>query len=113
MMNVINAKANVTAMLPVTLTPRGVNPNKFKNHTKKNTVSKYGIYFLYFFTPILGIAISSLIYKIIGSKNLPTPVTIGPLLKDFAIATNAKNINIPVIMIISTLLVIEKSNGFT
>lgn len=40
MMNVIKANANVTAMLPVTLTPRGVNPNKFKNHTKKNTVSK-------------------------------------------------------------------------
>ena len=71
------------------------------------------MYFLYFFAPILGIAISSLIYKIIGSKNLPTPVTIGPLLKDFAIPANAKNINIPVIIIISTLLVIEKSNGFT
>ena len=40
------------------------------------------------------------IYKIIGSKNLPTPVTIGPLLKDFAIPANAKNINIPVMITI-------------
>ena len=29
-----------TAMLLVTLTPSGVNPNKFINQTKKNTVSK-------------------------------------------------------------------------
>ena len=40
MMNVIKANANVTAILPVTLTPRGVNPHKFKHQTNKNTVSK-------------------------------------------------------------------------
>ena len=48
----------------------------------------------------------------IGSKNLPAPVTIGPFLNDFAIPTKAKNISIPVIIIIKTLFVIEKSKGF-
>jgi hypothetical protein len=34
------ARENVTAIFPVTLTPRGVRPNIFKNQTKKKTVSK-------------------------------------------------------------------------
>ena len=37
---VIKAKQNVTAIFPVTLTPRGVSPNKLRNHTKKNSVRR-------------------------------------------------------------------------
>ena len=37
---VIKAKQNVTAIFPVTLTPRGVSPNKFKNQTKKKRVRR-------------------------------------------------------------------------
>ena len=32
---VISAKQNVTAIFPVTLTPRGVSPKRFKNQIKK------------------------------------------------------------------------------
>ena len=35
---VINASPNVTAILPVTLTPNGLKPSKFKNQMKKNNV---------------------------------------------------------------------------
>ena len=38
--NVIKARQNVTAILFVTFTPRGVSPKRFKNQTKKNTVNK-------------------------------------------------------------------------
>ena len=75
----IKANATVTEILLVTLTPNGVKPSILINQTKKNTVSKYGIYFLYFFSPILGIAISSLMYITIGSKKRPAPFAI-PLL---------------------------------
>ena len=37
---VISAKQNVTAIFPVTLTPRGVSPKRFKNQIKKNRVNK-------------------------------------------------------------------------
>ena len=37
---VINAKQNVTAIFPVTLTPRGVNPNRFRNQIKKKRVKR-------------------------------------------------------------------------
>ena len=39
-MNVVIAKPKVTAIFPVTLTPKGVNPSIFKNQIKKNTVNK-------------------------------------------------------------------------
>ena len=37
---VISANPKVTAMFPVTLTPRGLNPRRFRNHIKKNKVNK-------------------------------------------------------------------------
>ena len=37
---VINANPKVTAIFPVTLTPNGLKPRRFRNHIKKNTVSR-------------------------------------------------------------------------
>ena len=59
-------------------------------------------------------AISSLIYKIIGSKNLPMPFETPLLvLYDFANDTNRKNIKIDTNKIVAIFLVIEKSSGFS
>ena len=65
--------------------------------------------FLYFFSPILGIAISSLMNKISGSKTLPNPVGIGSFLYDLANPINMNNNKIDVNNIENTFLVIEKS----
>ena len=57
-------------------------------------------------------AISSLIYKIIGSKNLPTPLEIPLFLeKDLAKPENKKNIINATKIIDVIFLVIEKSIG--
>ena len=61
---------------------------------------------------MFGIAISSLIYNIIGSKNLPIPLEIPLFLaNDFANPENNKNIKIATIIIDATFFVIEKSRG--
>ena len=68
------AKEKVMAIFPVTFIPNGVKPNIFKNQIKKNMVNKNGMYFLYRFSPIFGLAISSRMYNTIGSKKRPIPV---------------------------------------
>ena len=56
---------------------------------------------------------SSLMYKTIGSKNLPAPVAIEPFcLYDLPKPLNKKNISNPTKIIINKFLVIEKSIGF-
>mgnify|MGYP007010386904 FL=1 len=83
-----------------------------KNHIKKKTVSKNAIYLLCFSSPILGIAISSLIRITIGSKNLPAPLAIRLFsLYDLARDVNKKNINSETKKIENTLFVIDKSKG--
>jgi hypothetical protein len=61
---------------------------------------------------MFGIAISSLMYKIMGSKNLPRPFEM-PLFvaNDFANPENNKNIKIATSIIVATFFVIEKSRG--
>ena len=76
MAKVNNANPKVTAIFPVTLTPSGVSPNRFKNQMKKKTVNRKFMYFPYFFSPIFGLAISSRIYSIMGSKKRPTQLGI-------------------------------------
>ena len=63
---------------------------------------------------MLGIAISSLIYMIIGSKNLPIPLET-PLLDlyDFANDVNKRNIKRDTKRIVAMFLVMEKSMGFS
>jgi hypothetical protein len=68
--------------------------------------------FLYFFSPIFGIAISSLMNNISGSNTLPNPVGIGPFLYDLAKPINMNNNKTEVNNIENTFFVIEKSNGF-
>ena len=61
---------NVKNMFPVKLElngKNGINPIKLLIQIKKNIVNKYGIYLAYFFSPILGIAISSLTKVTSGS----------------------------------------------
>ncbi len=109
---VIHANPKVTAIFPVTLTPNGLKPRRFRNHIKKNTVSKKAIYLLCFSSPILGIAISSLIRITIGSKNLPAPLAIKLFsFYDFSNEVTRKNINIETKRIEKTLFVIDKSKG--
>ncbi len=61
---------------------------------------------------MFGIAISSLMYKIIGSKNLPRPFEIPLFLaNDLANPEKSKNIKIATIIMEATFFVIEKSRG--
>src|SRR5690606_42039835 len=94
--NVNTAKQHVTAIFPVTFNPCGVKPNKFNKKIKKNTDNKYGINFLYFFSPILGLAISSRTYITIGSKagTIPFGRLFGHYLYAFANAVSTKNTKI-------------------
>ena len=63
---------------------------------------------------MFGMAISSRIYKTIGSKNRPAPEETPPFLAyDFAKLVNNKNINSETIIIVKTPFVIEKSSGWT
>ena len=112
------ANDNVKAMFPLKFAlngKKGINPKILFTQIKKNRVNKNGMYFTYFFSPILGIATSSLIKTTIGSKNLAIPL--GTFFSDFlyerAMATNKsvrtsndKNIE-------KTFFVIEKSKGLT
>ena len=54
-----NPKETVTAIFPVTLAAPGNKPKRFVIQIKKNTVNKNGMNFIYFFSPICGLAISS------------------------------------------------------
>ena len=68
---VIKANKKVKAMLPVKFAPpgkKGINPKILFNQIKKKTVNKYGKNFACFFSPILGIAISSFTNRINGSN---------------------------------------------
>ena len=79
---------------------------------KKNIVNKYGMYYAYFFSPMFGLAISSLTNVINGSKNPAIPFgAFGFFLYDLASAKNNKNIIIADINIENTFFVIEKFNG--
>ncbi|MCY1436496.1 hypothetical protein D9M71_526240 [compost metagenome] len=71
------------------------------------------MYLRYFFSPIFGTAISSLMKITNGSKTLPNPVGIGPFLYDLAKPVNITNNSIDTKSIETTFLVIEKSNGFS
>jgi hypothetical protein len=62
--NEITPNTTVNAILPVTLAEPGINPKMLFISIKKNTVSKYGIYFMYFSCPRFGFATSSLINMI-------------------------------------------------
>ena len=68
------ARTKVTAIFPVTLAPKGggngIRPIKLFIRMKKNTDKRYGIYLSYLWSPILGIATSSCIKSIIGSRKL-------------------------------------------
>ena len=66
--NVIKAKIKVIAIFPVTFAPPGRSPNKLLKKIKKKIVIKYGMYVLYFFSPTLGIIMSSLIKTIMAQQ---------------------------------------------
>jgi len=72
-----SARVKVSAMLPVTLAPKGggngISPIILLISIKKNTVSRYGIY-LSNLIPRLGIAISSRTKSTIGSRKLCIPL---------------------------------------
>ena len=57
-------------------------------------------------------AISSRMYKIIGSNKRPIPFGKSPFWYDFAILVNIKNMNTATKKMNTTFLVIEKSTGF-
>ena len=72
------------------------------------------MYFAYFFSPILGLAMSSLTKVTNGSKNPAIPFgAFGFFLYDLATAKNNKNIMIADMNIEKTFFVIEKFNGRT
>ena len=76
MMKVKIASVAVNAIFPLKLAPFkiGINPKILLIHIKKKMVNKYGMYFLYLCSPIIGLAISSLTNTTNGSKNPANPV---------------------------------------
>ena len=73
--NVITARVNVKAIFPLKFAPFkiGINPKILLIQIKKKIVSKYGMYFLYLCSPIIGLAISSLTKTTSGSTKLAIP----------------------------------------
>ena len=71
--NVMNAKTKVIAIFPVTFAPPGRSPSKLLTKIKKNKVSRYGKYFVWFF-PMFGCTMSSLTKTTNGSINDAKPL---------------------------------------
>src|SRR5690606_5413647 len=111
--NVANTPVNKISFVSVPWNGKnGTNPNILPSQIKKNTVNKYGMYFWYFFSPILGIAISSRTKIISGSKKPAIPL--GALLfflYELAIGIKTNSIIIAVIINVKTFLVMEKLSG--
>src|SRR5690606_9163720 len=92
----------------------GINPNIFPNQIKKKTVNKYGMYFLYFFSPILGTAISSRTKTTSGSKKAAIPLgALWFFLYEFPMGIKINSIITAEIINVKTFLVIEKLSGLS
>src|ERR1035437_2164636 len=114
MMKVNSARVKVTAMLPVTLLPpgrKGIKPKRFVINTKKKIVRRKGMYLAYFFSPMDGIATSSLTKRINGSTRDCIPFGAKSFLRVYAFATeiNIQHIKNAMKRMEAVFFVMEKS----
>eukprot|EP00746_Dinoflagellata_sp_MGD_P014304 gnl/MRDRNA2_/MRDRNA2_131294_c0_seq1.p2 gnl/MRDRNA2_/MRDRNA2_131294_c0~~gnl/MRDRNA2_/MRDRNA2_131294_c0_seq1.p2 ORF type:complete len:107 (+),score=8.57 gnl/MRDRNA2_/MRDRNA2_131294_c0_seq1:343-663(+) len=90
---------------------KGISPIMLLIQIKKNNVSRKGMYFAYFFSPILGMATSSRIKTTRGSVNLAIPLGTPALSYFLADNPNIKTSSSMERNMEKTNLVMEKSMG--